>query len=153
MSVSADCSARRQSCLEGIITYLLPGETGSSFLTSFPPFANIKCPRFVFPDPASFAPSAAIRTRSGSDRSGYGNSFCMWEVSASRCCLHLLWFPCLKLPLLLSLGCIVTKTIHGEVVLRETRIDITEPARLRRATGCPINQSTGASLTWSSDRS
>ena len=45
-------------------------------------------------------------------------------------------FPCLKLPLFLSLGFVVAETIHGEVVLRETWIDVTETARLRRATRC-----------------
>jgi hypothetical protein len=80
-----------------------------------------------------------MRTRSGSDRSGYRNSFYMWEVSISRS-PSLSYFPCLKLPLLLSLGCIVAETIHGEVVLREARIDITEPARLRRATRCVTDQ-------------
>jgi hypothetical protein len=33
----------------------------------------------------------------------------------------------------------VAETIHREVVFRETRIDITEPARLRRATRCTTN--------------
>ena len=45
-------------------------------------------------------------------------------------------FPCLKLPFFLSLGFIVAETIHGEVVLRKTWIDITETARLRRAARC-----------------
>jgi hypothetical protein len=45
-------------------------------------------------------------------------------------------FSYLKLPFFLSLGFIVTEAIHGEVVLRETWIDITETARLRRATRC-----------------
>jgi hypothetical protein len=48
-------------------------------------------------------------------------------------------FSCLKLPFLLSLRFIVAETIHGEVVLRETWINITETARLRRATRCAIS--------------
>ena len=70
----------------------------------------------------------------------------MPEVSVSRC-LRLSWFPCLKLPFLLILGFIMAETIHGEVVLRETRIDITESARLCRTTRCYHH------LVWSSDRS
>lgn len=61
---------------ERTMTYLSPGETGSFLSTSFPPFANMKCPRFVLPC-GFFAPSAATRTRSGSDNRGYGNSFCV----------------------------------------------------------------------------
>ena len=61
---------------EQTMTYLSPGETGSFLSTSFPPFANMKCPRFVLPC-GFFAPRAATRTRSGSDSRGYGNSFCV----------------------------------------------------------------------------
>jgi hypothetical protein len=53
------------------------------------------------------------------------------------------------LPFLLILGFVVAETIHCEVVLRETRINITEPARLRRATRYTTNDSTDASLTRS----
>jgi hypothetical protein len=76
-----------------------------------------------------------MRTRSGSDKSGYGNSFCMSGLGFRVVCVFR-EFPCLKLPLFLSLGFIVAETIHGEVLLRETWIDITETARLRRATRC-----------------
>jgi hypothetical protein len=40
----------------------------------------------------------------------------------------------------------MAETIHGEVVLRETWVDITETARLRRATRCTTSQSTDALL-------
>ena len=33
----------------------------------------------------------------------------------------------------------MTKTVYGEVVLRETGVDITEPTRLRRAARCATN--------------
>jgi hypothetical protein len=118
---------------EPTTTYLSPGETGSFFSTSFPPFAKMKCPRFVFPD-ASFAPSAAMRTRSGSDNSGYGNSFCMWEIRIFCAVYHVV--PCLKLPFLLSLRLIVTETVYSEVVFREVWIDIAKPACLGSTTGC-----------------
>lgn len=42
----------------------------------------------------------------------------------------------LESPFLLSLRFIVTKTVNGKVVFRETRVDIAESARLRRATRC-----------------
>ncbi len=48
-------------------------------------------------------------------------------------------FLYLQLPFFLGFGFIVAETIHGEVVFRETRIDITESARLRRATRYTIN--------------
>jgi hypothetical protein len=62
----------------------------------------------------------------------------MLEVSVSRS-LRLPWSPCLKLPFLLSLRFIVAEAVHGEVVLRETRVNIAEPARLRSATRCTTN--------------
>jgi hypothetical protein len=126
-----------------MMTCLSLGETGSFFSTSVPPLANMKCPRFVLP-PASFAPSAAMRTRSGSDRSGYGNSFCArqgQDFSHSLGCSVV--DSCLELPFLLSLGLVVAETVHREIVLRKTRINIAEPARLGRATRCTNNQHDG----------
>jgi len=123
-----------------MMTYLSPAETGSFFSTSFPPFANTKCARLVLPDDASFAPSAAMRTRSGSDSSEYGNSFCMRgrNVRISPVCI--IAVSCLELPFLLSLGFIVAETVNGKVVLRKIRIDIAESARLRRATCCTTDK-------------
>lgn len=50
---------------------------------------------------------------------------------------------CLELPFLLSLGLVVAETVYREIVLRKTRINIAEPARLRRATRCTNNQHDG----------
>ena len=78
-----------------------------------------------------------MRTRSGSDKSGYGNSFYVRPVQLGfRAVCVFRQFPYLELPFFLSLWCIMAKTIHGEVVLRETWIVITETARLGRATRC-----------------
>ena len=78
-----------------------------------------------------------MRTRSGSDKSGYGKFFCTvvgLGFFRADCVFH--EFACLKLPFFLSLRFIVAETIHGEVVLRETWVNVTETARLRRATRC-----------------
>ena len=119
--------------------YLSAGDTGSFLSTSFPPLAKMKCPRFVLPAFESFAPSAATKTRSGSDSSGYGNSFCKQErINPQAIQVYCRSASYLELPLLLILGFVVTETIHGEIVLREIRIDITKPARLCRATRCVL---------------
>jgi hypothetical protein len=95
----------------------------------------MKCARFVFPVFGSFAPSAATKTRSGSDSSEYWNSFCTQEKKIRpRTIQNSASY--LDFPLLLVLRFVMTETIYGEVMFREIRIDITEPARLCRATRC-----------------
>ena len=136
------------------MAYLSPGETGSFLSTSFPPFANMKCPRFVLPC-GFFAPSAATRTRSGSDSRGYGNSFCvvMKKVRVSHSLYRIVEaeVACLKSPFLLSLRFIVTETVNDKVVFRETRVDIAESARLCRATRCATDKARAVALAqWDS---
>ena len=55
-------------------THLSVGVTGSSFSTSFPPLAKMKCERVV-PGLSLAAPRAPMRMRSGSLNSGNGSSF------------------------------------------------------------------------------
>ena len=47
---------------------------------------------------------------------------------------------CLESPFLLSLRFIMTETVNSKVVFCETRVDVAESARLRRATRCATDK-------------